>query len=485
MPTIKLCVGEDVHQREVGSWDDVVKVVGGLVKGEWSLSWYDEGGESRVRSAQEWQRYAAGYGAGRALHVQPAAAAQQQQQPQDIRHRDPVSWPFAKKEKKHSIEVDARVLASFQQLQTRLHMDSNQTLRFLMRRLSPDRSSRLHDVPESVLINALLYLPSGELRYMAGVCSKWMRVVKNNPLIQQHLDIHGLYVIGGMNHSGNEPSILRTVVRCNPVHETWTNASSMNDERYHCGTAIYDRQVYVFGGRNLYRRLSSSECYDPLTNTWKVLPPMSTVRSAPACAVHRGNIFVFGGFDGTKEYRKVERFNPVKNVWANSNTIATMPFEACEHGAISLGPHIYIIGGTQRRHSPGEKVLHTVQRFDPEKNEWTALPPMGTKRMCPAAVAYEGKIWVIGGSDGENALDSVECYNPESQVWTEGPSMGIARSNASASVVGKKIYVIGGFCANEGGPLSCVDRYDPNTGWTTMSWGLPEKRDACKVLTWE
>eukprot|EP01060_Flectonema_neradi_P028120 TRINITY_DN3782_c7_g1_i1.p1 TRINITY_DN3782_c7_g1~~TRINITY_DN3782_c7_g1_i1.p1 ORF type:complete len:473 (+),score=53.51 TRINITY_DN3782_c7_g1_i1:165-1583(+) len=391
---------------------------------------------------------------------------------------------------KSVLYIESTIAQNLRDLQHQYRMTSTQLLRYLISSRESDcRSSNFLNVSESLLIHTFLFLPASEICRLGSICQKWRGLVKRG-ILQHYIRTQGLYVIGGINHTLESKGVtLRTVLKCNPQRwpqqPSWSSASSMNDERYHCGTAVFRREVFVFGGRNGNKRLDSSESYDPITNTWKRLPPMKTIRSAPACAVHKGFIYVFGGFNGTIEYQTVERYDPVNQQWADTSSITAMPFEACELGAISLGNLIYVIGGTQRRHSPGEKVLSIVQSFNPDTNEWCVLPSMSTKRMCPAAVSYRGKLWVIGGSDGDGALNSVECFDPVTQVWSEGPPMVTLRSNATATVTQGRIYVTGGFYVNEGGPLNTVECYDPSSGWIMMNWNMPEKRDACKVLTWE
>eukprot|EP01064_Diplonema_japonicum_P000920 TRINITY_DN10608_c0_g1_i1.p1 TRINITY_DN10608_c0_g1~~TRINITY_DN10608_c0_g1_i1.p1 ORF type:complete len:473 (+),score=114.02 TRINITY_DN10608_c0_g1_i1:156-1574(+) len=471
---IKICIGGEIFKRKAASWDEAKREIDKLANegsdelklSAWHASYEDGKDMVEVRSQVDYECM---------LTMEGPPVLQ-------IRARSMAKTSPGKT----TVQIENCIAERMKQLQLQMNMNINQLLRFLLRRLEPHGMSTLYGVPSSVLVNCLLYLPASEIRLMGCVCSRWRKLIRTHGLVQNFLGKHGLYVIGGINHTFNSKSVtLKSVVKCNPMHPCWSTASSMNYERYHCGTAVFNRQVYVFGGRNSRTRLRSTECYDPLSNAWKVLPPMKTVRSAPACAVHKGCIYVFGGFDGEKEYRTVERYDPTVNTWTDSGSIAPMPFEACELGSISLGQHIYIIGGTQGRHSPGEKVLPIVQRFDPDSNEWTVLPSMSTKRMCPAAVAYEGKLWVIGGSDGVGALNTAEYYDPEEEKWHNGASMSTFRSNATATVIQGKIYVTGGFYANEGGPLSSVERYEPDKGWITMDWNMPEKRDACKVLAWE
>ena len=56
--------------------------------------------------------------------------------------------------------------------------------------------------------------------------------------------------------------------------------------------------------------------------------------------------------------------------------------------------------------------LNSVEAFSPISGQWRTLSPMLRKRQDFAAVALNGKIYVIGGSSGAGATTSVEVYTP-------------------------------------------------------------------------
>eukprot|EP00756_Hemistasia_phaeocysticola_P061788 Hpha_TRINITY_DN5195_c0_g1::TRINITY_DN5195_c0_g1_i1::g.192934::m.192934/K10455/KLHL18; kelch-like protein 18 len=480
MSKVKLVIGGEIYQRKLASWAEAQQVVTDIVQQasqrrsqQRAISAYYEdadGDRVVVKSEEDWECFLECFpsgGPGPKLFVR--------------------TTPEPSQPRRVGIDVDPRLSQRFEQYRLQFNHNNDQLMEFLFSRVEPGGASTLAKLPTEMLVQSLLFLPTLEMRHLGGVCHHWRTLLRTNDHLQATLNTFGLYVVGGINHSQNETraTTLSTVVKFSPLQKTWGTNCSMSVERYHCGTALVDRKVYVVGGRNASQRLCSAEVYDPVRNEWKELPPMRSVRSAPACAVYKGELYVFGGFDGEAEFHTVERFSPHLNQWAAADTLKPMPHEACELGAASLGDKVYVIGGTQSRHSPEEKVLDIVQEYDPHTNEWTVLPQMQTKRMCPAAVAFQGKLWVIGGSDGHAALSSVECYSPKTGRWEEGPPMFTCRSNATATVLSGRIYVTGGFCASEGGPLSSVERYDPRLGcWTTVK-SMPEKRDACKVLTWE
>eukprot|EP00906_Rhabdomonas_costata_P011235 RCo015914 len=397
-------------------------------------------------------------------------------------------------------EVSAEALRELEAFQARHGLCSvEEALRMLLRSCggvlvmpgigsSAFRLPNIHFLPFDVLAFVLSYVDCTNLRACATVCKAWCRVIRGDPVLKPLAQEGwmGLYIVGGIRPAEGRTAVLCSlseVCRLNPISASWGAAPPMRDERYHCGAVGLNRQLYVLGGRNNKTRLNTMERYDVLSRTWTALPPMKTVRSAPAVAAFRGSIYVFGGYDGRVEHRTIERFDPETGLWCTATGGHTgMPVEACEVSAVVLGPYIYIIGGTQSRYSQQENILAVCQRYDPGADQWSVLSPMKHKRMCPAAVALHGKIYVIGGSSGVASLDVVEVYDPRTDTWQSSPPMNICRSNATACVFQGEIFVAGGFCS---GALDTVEKFNPDTGLWSLVAKMPSARDACKLIAFE
>lgn len=94
--------------------------------------------------------------------------------------------------------------------------------------------------------------------------------------------------------------------------------------------------------------------------------------------------------------------------------------------------------------------------------------PGGRKGM--SAVALDGKIWLLGGSQNMHGeLNSVAIYDPLTDAWQqEGPAFQYARDNATAQVYDGRIYIFGGRHDSE--IVSAVEMFDANAGyWQTVS----------------
>lgn len=67
------------------------------------------------------------------------------------------------------------------------------------------------------------------------------------------------------------------------------------------------------------------------------------------------------------------------------------------------GTFVFIAGGW----CSGD-AISTVERYDPQTNEWKLMAPM-SKRRCGVGVAVlGGLLYAVGGHDGQSYLNSVE-----------------------------------------------------------------------------
>jgi N-acetylneuraminic acid mutarotase len=138
-----------------------------------------------------------------------------------------------------------------------------------------------------------------------------------------------------------------------------------------------------------------------------------------------------------------------------------MPEKRVAGTAVTLGDYIYVMGGTDGSQN--------LLRYDPAQDSWSQLAPTLAPREHTTAVAYDGKIFLMGGrwpSPGE--LDSMEIYDPETDTWEMGPALETARAGFGAAVLNDQIYVLGGeIIFNDVATLNSVAVFDP----VGQSWG--------------
>lgn len=145
-----------------------------------------------------------------------------------------------------------------------------------------------------------------------------------------------------------------------------------------------------------------------------------------------------------------------------------MPTPRTEILADSIDEKIYVIGGVD--YSKGGQ-LATVEIYDTKKNEWiTSAEPLPQAIDHSAAVAYNGKIYVVGGYlEGKVPTDKLFIYDPKKDEWVEGKPLPSPRGALTAEFINGTLYAVGGLNSSEI-PVNTNEAYDPETNtWTTKA----------------
>lgn len=86
----------------------------------------------------------------------------------------------------------------------------------------------------------------------------------------------------------------------------------------------------------------------------------------------------------------------------------------------------------------GPLVRKSVERYDPDKDNWTSASDMNFRRRNAGVVVHNGLLYVVGGDDGTSNLSSCEVYSPLLDRWDILPaSMSIGRSYAGVCMIDK------------------------------------------------
>jgi len=166
-----------------------------------------------------------------------------------------------------------------------------------------------------------------------------------------------------------------------------------------------------------------------------------------------GNAAVFTPGARAIHPARVQEYDLATDKWAQKKPA---PLFADHMIAAAYNGKIYVFGGTgaMRQEDPN-MTLNTSWEYDPATDTWKALAAMPSKRTAGAAVAVGGKIHVIGGTtdvtapDGRNltaglVVGTNETYDPATNRWESKKVMPTARNHPAIGLVNGKIYVIGG-----------------------------------------
>src|SRR5262249_47099148 len=184
------------------------------------------------------------------------------------------------------------------------------------------------------------------------------------------------------------------------------------------GAACADGRLYVAGGIAQLAASPAFQVYDPASGSWRSLAPLPEPRHHFGMAALAGRIYVSGGYRGLPfgdPHRETWGYDIARGQWADPPHLpagrgAPPPGgpRRAAHAMVALGDRLYLVGGVGSE-------PETVFVYDRKLESWsrlrTALP---TPREHLAAVALEGKLYVIGGRwSGRGNLAALEIYDPE------------------------------------------------------------------------
>jgi influenza virus NS1A-binding protein len=159
-----------------------------------------------------------------------------------------------------------------------------------------------------------------------------------------------------------------------------------------------------------------------------------------------------------------------------------MSVARCSHGVIAFEGKLYIVGGYDR----GE-CLDLCEVYDPTSNQLSKFEPMLNKRGRAAITWLENQstIFCVGGSNGHEDLNSIEYYDMTQAKWTEIKfDFELGCTNLGAIACEKYVYLVG--LKDKSAKLlsrsSCL-RYEPTTNTFHRIAGLNNGRSQ-SALVW-
>ena len=282
----------------------------------------------------------------------------------------------------------------------------------------------------------------------------------------------------------------------------WGVAAPSPVARHGGASAVVNEKIYVFGGyTTAFIPQRDSHVYDPATNVWTALPPLPDAITHAQAAVVGTRIYLAGGElgDGSSSNRqlldRVHMFDTVSRQWT-PDALPPLPQLRSSGGFVALGNELHYIAGA-RPASPEDIDVgdHYVYDLANPGAGWQTRAPFPDPRNHFQAIAFGGRIYVIGGQkrhnlpfplpDGDPGYAERKtnyAYNPATNAWTQIADLpipaeweGISELERSSFTWNGKI-VIGGGVRDGSGPLDAQFAYDVASN-TWYRWPtLPAKR---------
>ncbi|KAG8517534.1 Kelch-like protein 1, partial [Galemys pyrenaicus] len=184
--------------------------------------------------------------------------------------------------------------------------------------------------------------------------------------------------------------------------------------------------------------------------------------------VLEGPIYAVGGHDGWSYLNTVERWDPQSQQWT---FVASMSIARSTVGVAALNGKLYSVGGRD-----GSSCLSSMEYYDPHTNKWNMCAPMCKRRGGVGVATCDGFLYAVGGHDApasnhcSRLLDYVERYDPKTDTWTMVAPLSMPRDAVGVCLLGDRLYAVGGYDGQT--YLNTMESYDPQTNeWTQVNLG--------------
>jgi N-acetylneuraminic acid mutarotase len=158
--------------------------------------------------------------------------------------------------------------------------------------------------------------------------------------------------------------------------------------------------------------------------------------------------------------------------------MANLPDNRAGAAAVTFDGKIYLFGGSSGTATGAATgvINNTTYVYDPVQNQWSLKSPMPTPRSAVSAIALNNKIYLIGGytriSGTMVRLSTVEIYDPTTDTWTSGTNLSSTRAWVGLGVYNEKIYAFGGLNENSG-KINTFEVFDPITSKWSSKQTMP------------
>ena len=190
---------------------------------------------------------------------------------------------------------------------------------------------------------------------------------------------------------------------------------------------------------------------------WESLRPAQLQRTEVAAARVGRFIYVIGGFEPSgATSAATERYDIERNRWRR---VADLPVALNHAAAVAYRGRVYVLGGYSSATGLSREVA-TLYRYNPERDRWRRLPSAPTARAALAVGVIRGRLYAAGGANATGSLAKLEIYDFARRSWRSGPGMAIARDHLAGAVSGGRFYALAGRAAGAGN-YTVVEAYDP------------------------
>jgi hypothetical protein len=279
---------------------------------------------------------------------------------------------------------------------------------------------------------------------------------------------------------GNSVDTGFTVTILQLIHDKWISATKqmVNHHSQHA-SVLLNGLIYVIGGNKMQLAAggnatpiatASVEVFDTQTSIWTLTDSLRTARADFSAISVNNKIYAIGGVGKRGYVRTIEQYDP-QNGWAifDSTHIGLKQFTRAGTGCCAIGNKIYIFGGRTFSEGLGsDSACQSILVYDLLNKTWSESPyHLNVARSDFQAVAFKGKIYLLGGLGGDLDIDplkSVESFDTLTGKCALVHDLPQELNNFSAVSLDSGICIIGGINSNLNTVVNSVGIFNPSTG---------------------
>ncbi len=193
---------------------------------------------------------------------------------------------------------------------------------------------------------------------------------------------------------------------------------------------------------------SQNERYDLSSNSWASVKAMPVALEGHQCAIFNKEIYVFGGHNETDVSNSIHIYNIANQEW--TTTATPMTSARTEFSLASNEGVFYLSGGKTNT----DTFVDTFESYDPELEQWTSLNGLPLSLAHHSSVFHANKLYVTGGeTDANNSSSEVFVYEDSDKLWSTLGNLSTKRSRHDSFIHNSKLYIIAGLDLTAGTPV--------------------------------
>jgi N-acetylneuraminic acid mutarotase len=214
-----------------------------------------------------------------------------------------------------------------------------------------------------------------------------------------------IYIPGGRTQNDEITDVLEIY---SPLDGSWQRGENLPVGLSAYAIVPYEGNLYLFGGWDGESYRNTVYEYNPEQDRWREMTPMSTARAFAGAAVAGGKIFVVGGFDGRRGLTSVEVYIPEiedsdADPWGEA---VPLPASRYGMGVVGLGNMIHIVGG-----EVGAGGSQSSLVYSPQDGIWQEFDSPDAKTVTSLGlVPLDTQLYLIGGQIGEGPTARNSAY---------------------------------------------------------------------------